>query len=132
MSALHDGLRAYAVMLNTLQADVFEPWLAEDFSFESQWVLSSLDSKAAYLAYQRPKLETIRRSGATVYAELGDVDAYGKRQPCVIVAQPRLENLVCLALGEARDGKLVRLDLCIVPRPGTVARSGVYPVSMTM
>ena len=121
------GLRAYAAMMNTLDASRIEPFLADDFVYESQAVFQPLESKQAFLNYIRPKLETVKRANATVYAELGRVSAYGSEQPCVVLAQSRPENLVGLVLAKAEGGKLKRLDLCVVPPPQTAQRSGEYP-----
>lgn len=66
-----DALRAYAWMMNTLDASCLEPLLAEDFHYASQWVFSEITSKADYLVYIMPKLEAIRSSGAEVLAEMG-------------------------------------------------------------
>ena len=121
------GLRAYAAMMNTLDVGRIEPLLADDFVYESQAVFQPLESKAAFLEYIRPKLETVKRSNATVYAELGRVAAYGREQACVILAQNSPENLVGLVLAKAEGGKLKRLDLCVVPAPQAAQRTGEYP-----
>lgn len=77
------------------------------------------------------KLELIRNSGKTAYAELGEIAVNGKRQPCVILAQPGKDDLVGVALAKAdENGKLARIDLCIVPPPEEAIRSGEYPVAM--
>ncbi len=114
-------------MLNMLDPDLIEPILADDFTYESQNVLSALESKEAFLDYIRPKLQTIRNSGATVFAEMGMVSAYGKHQPCAVLAQNEKENLVGLVLARVNGSKLMRLDLCIVPPPQSAERSGDYP-----
>ena len=121
------GLRAYAAMMNTLDADRLEPFLAEDFVYESQMVFEPLTTKQAFMEYIRPKLQTVKRSNATVYAELGSVAAYGRQQPCVVLAQNSRDNLVGLVLAKS-DGRLLkRLDLCIVPPPNSAERTGEYP-----
>jgi len=122
------ALRAYAKMLNTLDADVLEPLLAEEFVYESQTVFSALESKRAYLDYIRAKLQTIHNSGATVFAEIGEIDAYGEVQPCVVLAQNSAENLVGFVLARVEAGKINRLDLCIVPLPQAARRTGEYPI----
>jgi hypothetical protein len=113
--------------MNTLSVEPLEPLLADDFTYESQYVFSALESKQEFLDYIRPKLQTIREAGATPFAEMGMVLAYGKRQPCVVLAQNSPENLVALVLAEVTDGKLSRLGLCIVPPPRSAERSGEYP-----
>lgn len=121
------ALRAYAKMMNTLSVEPLESLLADDFAYESQTVFQAILSKQAFLEYIIPKLQTIRRSDATVYAEMGTVAAYGKNQPCVILAQNDKANLVALILAKTHGNKLRRLDLCIVPPPQTAQRSGEYP-----
>jgi hypothetical protein len=122
-----DALYAYARMMNTLRVAPLESLLAEDFVYESQEVFSALEGRDAFLDYIRPKLETIRKAGATVFAEMGMVSAYGQYQPCVILAQYSKENLVGLVLAQVAAGKVSRLDLCVVPQPKSAQRSGVYP-----
>jgi hypothetical protein len=114
-------------MLNTLDPGLIEPILADDFAYESQMLLSALESKEEFLDYIQPKLETIRNSGTTVFAEMGTVFAYGKHQPCVVLAQNEKTNLVGLVLARVNGNKLTRLDLCIVPPPHSAERSGDYP-----
>lgn len=121
------ALRAYAKMMNTLSVEPLEPLLGDDFAYESQMVFQALESKQTFLEYIIPKLQTIRHSNATVYAEMGTVAAYGKNQPCVILAQNDKANLVALVLAKTLGSKLSRLDLCIIPPPQTAKRSGEYP-----
>ncbi len=82
-----EALRAYAKMMNTLDVSALEPLLADNFTYESQAVFTPLDSKQSFLDYIRPKLVTIKNAGATVFAEMGMVAAYGQHQPCVVLAQ---------------------------------------------
>lgn len=121
------ALRAYARMMNTLNADYLEPLLAEDFTYESQHVFQPLESKQDFLQYIRPKLVTIQQANATVFAEMGTVAAYGRNQPCVILAQNNRTNLVALVLAKVEDEHIKRIDLCIVPPPQAAERSGDYP-----
>ena len=122
-----DALRAYAKMMNTLSVEPLELLLADDFAYESQTVFQALESKQAFLEYIILRLQTIRRSNATVYAEMGTVAAYGKNQPCVILAQNDKANLVALVLAKTHGSKLSRLNLCIVPPPQAAERGGEYP-----
>lgn len=121
------ALRAYARMMNTLNAQCLEPLLADDFTYESQQVFQPLESKQAFLEYISPKLQVIQQAKATVFAEMGAVAAYGKNQPCVILAQNDKANLVGIVLAKTDGEFLKRLDLCIVPPPQTAKRSGDYP-----
>lgn len=129
MLTVIDALRAYAQMMNALDARVLEPLLADDFHYASQWVFDEIKSKKAYLDYIRPKLETIARSGTAVFAELGTVSGYrSENDPCVVMAQNHRENLVALVFAEVADGKVKRLDLCAVPPPQQALRTGEYPL----
>ena len=121
------ALRAYAKMMNTLNAECLEPLLADDFTYESQHVFQPLESKQAFLHYIRPKLTTIKQAKATVFAEMGTVAAYGKNQSCVILAQNDRANLVGLVLAKVDGERLKRIDLCIVPPPQAAKRSAEYP-----
>ena len=88
--------------MNTLRTEPLESLLAKDFTYESQAVFQALDSKQAFLDYIRPKLQTIARAPASVYAEMGMVSAYGNRQPCVVLAQNEKTNLVGLVLAKGK------------------------------
>ena len=121
------ALRAYASMMNTLNAECIEPLLADDFIFESQQVFQPLESKEEFLEYIHGKLETIRRVKANVFAEMGTVDDFRQNQPCVILAQNDRDNLVGLALAQTDGELLKRIDLCVIPAPQSAKRSGEYP-----
>lgn len=121
------ALRAYAKMMNTLNAECIEPLLADDFIFESQQVFQPIESKEEFLEYIHGKLETIRRVKASVFAEMGTVDDFRQNQPCVILAQNDKDNLVGLALAQTDGALLKRIDLCVIPAPQSAKRSGEYP-----
>ena len=121
-----EALRAYARMLNTLDANCLEPFLADDFHYASQSVLAEIESKQEYLDYIRVKLEAIAKSGATVYAEMAELKTY-PQGPCVVIAQGSRDNLGGTVLAEVADGKIRRLDMCMIPSPTDAVRSGEYP-----
>jgi hypothetical protein len=108
MLDLVTGLRAYATMMNTLDAGAIEPWLADDFHYESQWVFDEITS------------------GIKVWAEMAHLEQ-GVPGPCVVMAQESKDALLSLILGEVANGKLTRLDMCCVPSPWSAKRSGEYP-----
>lgn len=120
------ALRAYATMMNTLDASCLEPLLADDFHYASQWVFAEIESKSAYLDYIVPKLDAIRNSGAAVWAEMGwlDREILGS---CVVMAQGDKDNLVALVLAEVKGGLISRFDMCGVPSPHSAKRSLDYP-----
>ena len=123
----NDALKTYAKMMNTLDATCFAPILAEDFVYESQSVITSIKSKQDFLEYITKKLEIISTMKATVYAEFGHVNAFGRERPCVILAQDDKDTLQALALATVSNNRLKRIDLCIIPPPESAKRSGKYP-----
>lgn len=127
MSLTAEGaLRAYATMMNTLDASCLEPLLADDFHYASQWVFAEIESKSAYLEYIVPKLDAIRKSGAAAWAEMGWLDREFPG-PCVVMAQGDKDNLLAVVLAKVEGGKIKRLDLCGAPSPHSARRTGEYP-----
>ena len=118
-----DALREYAKMMNTLNPDEFEGILADDFSYESQYVLSALESKQEFMDYIRKKLKAVAKNNITVFAEMGTI----QRRPCVILAKHEKNNIGAVVLAKVKDNRLIRLDLCCVPRPQDAIRSRDYP-----
>ena len=121
-----EALRAYATMMNTLDASHIEPLLASDFHYASQWVFAEIESKRAYMDYIVPKLEAIRKSGVAVWAEMGWLDQE-LPGPCVVMSQGDRNNLLAVVLASVEGGKIRRLDLCGAPSPHTARRTGEYP-----
>ncbi len=126
MLTTKDALIAYAKMMNTLDSSEFELLLADDFSFESQAVLTPLTGKKSFIEYIRPKLATVKQANATVYAELGELSAYGQTD-CVVLAQNDKDNIGAIVYAKVKNGQIVRIDMCTVPNPKTAKRSGFYP-----
>ena len=120
------ALIIYAKMLHTLDSSELESFLSEGFSYSSQKVLTDMNSRDEFIEYIRPKLETIRKSKAPVYAELGVLPAYGHTD-CLIMAQGDKSNLLGVAYASVDKGKICGLALCIVPQPQSAERSGIYP-----
>ncbi len=77
-------------MMNSLDTNDFAPLLADDFCYESYWVLAELGSKREFLTYITGELQTLRASGKRVWAELGRC-FWG---PCVVLAEDEQDNLV--------------------------------------
>ena len=121
-----DALSIYAKMMHTLDSSEFESFLSEDFTYSSQKVLTDMNSKDEFIEYIRPKLETIKKTNSSVYAELGVCPAYGHAD-CLIMAQGDKSNLLGVAYASVDKGKISGLSLCIVPTPDSAIRSGIYP-----
>lgn len=120
------ALTAYAEMMNSCDSTNFEKLLADDLVSTSQAVLTDITSKTEFITYIRGKLQTIKQSNATVYAELGELNAYGHSE-CVVIAQGNKDNLVATAFITVKDNKVKQIDLCSVPPPSQAKRSGIYP-----
>jgi hypothetical protein len=110
MLSQEEALRAYAAMMNTLDASKFIPLLADDFHYASQWVFAEITSKREYFDYITKKLEAVKDSGAKVWAEMGEAE----------------ESFAVLSHGEGKDGTVQRLDMCM-PELYRWKRSGNYP-----
>ena len=113
-------------MVHTLDSSEFESFLSEDFSYSSQKVLTDMNSKDEFMEYIRPKLETIKKTNSSVYAELGVCSAYGHTD-CLIMAQGDKSNLLGVPYASVDKGKISGISLCIVPTPDSAVRSGIYP-----
>lgn len=109
-----DALRAYARMMNTLDASHIAPLLAANFHYASQWVFEEITSKQAYLGCIMPKLKSIAESGSHAYAEMAELKAYGGG-PCIVMAQGSKDNLLATVLAEVKNGYIKRLDMCQIP-----------------
>ena len=121
-----EALSIYAKMMHNLDSSEFESYLSEDFTYSSQKVLSDMNSKDEFMEYIRPKLETIKKTNTSVYAELGVCPAYGHTD-CLIIAQGDKSNLLGVAYASVDKGKISGISLCIVPTPDSAERSGIYP-----
>ena len=121
-----DALSIYAKMMHTLDSSEFESYLSEDFRYSSQKVLTDMNSKDEFMEYIRPKLETIKKTNSSVYAELGVCPAYGHTD-CLIMAQGDKSNLLGVAFASVDKGKIAGISLSMVPNPDSAERSGIYP-----
>lgn len=69
----HDRLvEIYVEAWNTLNADILEPVLDENFRYGSMWVLTDLVGKQAYMNYIRGKFEAIKTSNSDVKVQKGN------------------------------------------------------------
>ena len=125
-SAKLEACRAYARMMNTMDASVIEPFLHDGLVYDSQSVWNAMSGKREYMEYIRGKIETIKRSGATVFAEIAHSTAFGY-EPCVILAQGNEDNWVGTLLIKM-EGSLIRsMCMCVVPSPYECKRTFERP-----
>ena len=126
MLSAKDALTAYAKMMNNLDSTEFESLLDENFSYESQVVLTPIHSRHEFIAYIRKKLSSIRSARVKIFAELAELSAYGQND-CVVVAQGDKNNLVATVFINVSNNKISKIDICVIPEPRHATRSGVYP-----
>lgn len=121
-----DIVRKIATAYNTLNPDVFTDLIADDFTYESQHVFEPMNGKETFLEYINGKYNTIKRTGALVYAEIG----YYEDAPCIIMAQGDKENKGALLFIEltSEGDKVKRMDMCgIAPNWSSAKRTHEYP-----
>ncbi|MCV0394127.1 MAG: hypothetical protein K5872_22880 [Rhizobiaceae bacterium] len=118
-----DLIIAYCRMINSGIVGEFAAAIPDDFHYASQYVLSEITSKNAFLSYISAKLDAIRRGGVPTFAEVGEWGG----EACAVLAQGDKDRLVAVVMAGCKDGLVHRLDLCIVPSPHDVERSGLYP-----
>jgi hypothetical protein len=125
-----DAAVAWARTYNALDPSHIAPLLADDIRYASQWVLfEEIGNRPDFLEYLTSKLETIRRSGCVVRAELAETRPYpmypNPPQPCVVVEQDGAREATILF--EVDGHRITRIDMCEIPPPHTCACSGEFP-----
>ncbi len=121
-----EACRAYARMMNCLNSCHLEPWLADDVRYSSQWVLEDIIGKKKYLDYITGKIDSIKKSGQRVWAEIAYTDAFAAG-PCVVLAQQTRDNLQATLLIEMQGEKIGSMCMCCVPAPQECKRTGESP-----
>ena len=102
-------------------------WTVAQHISDPQTINGTRVTTIAGMAYLKPKLEAVSRSGDSVWAEMGTLND-GFVGPCVVLAQGGKDNLVAVVLAQVEGNSISRIDMCIVPTPQSAARSGVYSV----
>jgi hypothetical protein len=126
MLSTKDALIAYAKMMNNLNSIEFESLLDDNFSYESQAVLTPIISKQEFIDFIRQKLEAMKVAKVKIFAELAQLSAYGQSD-CVVVAQGEKDNLIATIFVSLTGNKITKIDMCLIPEPRNAIRSGIYP-----
>jgi len=126
MSNLLDALKTYAGMFNDLNSQQLKDCLDENFCYSSQMVFEEIRGKSKYAAYIDAKLKAIKESGSKVFAELA-ISGHGDEPNCLVMSQGDIENLISTLFVEVREGVIIRADMCFLPSPLNVRRTGIYP-----
>ena len=115
-----ENYKIFAEAYSTFDVEPLINALADDCVFESQMVLEPLEGKEAIENYLRGKFEALRNANAPISCSLARVVSGSVLgtvgSPCVVMCQEEQEGVALLR--QSDDGKINRIDLCIVPRPG--------------
>jgi hypothetical protein len=122
-----DAAIAFAKAWNRLDCIDFLKLLDDDAHYASQFVFEELENKEAISNYLIGEMQTVKASGAKVYAELGKTRSSFARRDCVFMSQDYKEKLTAVVLFEVEGNKIKRYDLCITEL-FNAERSGVYPI----
>ena len=128
-----DAATAWSRTCNLLDVSHIALLLTEDVHYASQWVFEEIENRTDYLEYLAGKLEAIRESRSDARAELAETRPYpmypNPPRPCVVVHQGG--KRVATVLFEVDGNRITKIDMCMIPPPGTCALSGECPGLIT-
>jgi hypothetical protein len=108
---------------NNLDSSIIEAVASDNIIYESQWVISSINTKVETFKYLKHKFEILKKSETKLFAEI----AYYDEDPCIILAQDTTENKVATLLIEVTNEQVSRMDICEVPNWRDCKRTNEYP-----
>ncbi len=108
---------------NNLDSAIIEAVASDNIIYESQWVVSSINTKVETIKYLKHKFDIIKNSETKLIAEI----AYFGEDPCIILAQDTTENKVATLLIEITNEQVSRMDICEVPNWRDCKRTNEYP-----
>ena len=108
---------------NNLDSSLIEAVAADNIIYESQWVMSSINTKVETFKYLKHKFDIIKNAETKLFAEI----AYYGEDPCIILAQDTTENKVATLLIEVTNEQVSRMDICEVPNWRDCKRTNEYP-----
>ena len=126
-----DATTAYAKAWNQLDPESLINLLSEDVCYASQWVFDELEGKQAVEGHLRRKMNAVEASSMSSpahrpFAELVKTTIGGPERDAIGLTEPDSDALDCLVLLENENGKISRIDICMVELY-TPIRSGLYP-----
>ncbi len=124
-------LRKLAKSWNNLDTSFIEKELADDFIYESQWVLTPIEGKKEFLSYLHSKFNAIKNAMQSqimaVTAELAICPSMQNR-PCIVLTQIAPEGVRQVSvLIEVKERKIKRIDICFIPDPTEAELTGEFP-----
>lgn len=126
-----ENLRQLAKSWNNLDTSFIEKELADDFIYESQWVLTPIEGKEAFLSYIHSKFIAIKTAmqsqSMTVTAEIALHPSIQNR-PCIVLTQITSEGIRQVSLLiKIQERKIKRIDVCFIPDPTEAKLTGEFP-----
>lgn len=117
----------YAKAWNNLDTSYLETILDDDFQYNSQWVMDTINGKYNYLEYLSGKFKSILKDPtATPKAEIAFFrNAYfEKNKPCLILSQRDKEVSILIQI---KNGKIIKADLVGVPDAREAIKLNHFP-----
>jgi hypothetical protein len=108
---------------NNLDTSIIESLSSDYITYESQWVISSINGQKEVFSYLAHKFEIIKNSATEMHAEL----AYFGDEPCIVLAQNSKENPVATIRIKIENNKVTRIDICQIPHWNDTVRTNEYP-----
>ena len=126
-----ENLRQLAKSWNNLDTSFIERELADDFIFESQWVLIPIEGKREFLSYLHSKFAAIKNAMQSqtmaVSAELA-LHPSMQYRPCIVLTQITSEGIRQVSvLIKIQGTKIKRIDVCFIPDPTEAELTGECP-----
>ncbi len=126
-----NNLRQLAKSWNNLDTSFIEKELADDFIYESQWVLTPIEGKREFLSYLNSKFTAIKTAmqskTMTITAEIAVQPSMSNR-PCIVLTQITSEGIRQVSmLIKIQERKIKRIDVCFIPDPTVAELTGEFP-----
>jgi hypothetical protein len=116
---------------NNLDVSFIENHLADDITYESQWVFTPIQGKANFLPYLNSKFQAIKtavqQGEMQVSAELAIHPSLTSKDCLVLTQTTSQEDVVVLVVIELLDDLISRIDVCFIPDPDNAILSGIQP-----
>lgn len=121
----------FAKCWNNLDVSFIENHLAEDITYESQWVFTPIKGKANFLPYLKSKFQAIKtavqQGKMQVSAELAIHPSLTSKDCLVLTQTTSQEDIVVLVVIELLHDLISRIDVCFIPDPDNAILSGIQP-----
>ena len=127
-----ETLRQLAKSWNNLDTSFIESQLDHDVIYESQWVLTPIEGRSAFLTYLESKFAAIKTAmqlqAMTVMAEIALHPSLQNR-PCIVLTQSTAEGIrQVVVLVKIEANKIKRIDVCFIPDPKEAELTGEFPI----